>query len=290
MIFRDLVVIGCKSAIADKACSCDFLIQLASHLALDPSDNVEVNDINGVVSVHLLFLVDGLRISGSLQEAEDLLFLGVAFEVTSRSRLLAGKICELGLNTGERKVMSAVQEYRYPAGVSLDPFRRSIQGLILREEHIGITETVSLVSGALGRAGHACGINDHAMHKLAVLDHLGYGFFVRACLLSCGMNQTHVNRSCAGINAIGSAIECVVFHIGSSFGFFFVFISFIVCTSAFSCHGNQRVKSLFLLIGHGVYDITDCLFFLFSISHGLFLLFLFISMAKLNGLTGINLS
>ena len=128
------------------------------------------------------------------------------------------------------------------------------------------------------------------MCKLAILDHLSYGFFVRTYLLSCGMNQVHINRNCTGINAVGSAIECVVFHIGSSFGIFFFIVFIVFFTSAFSGHSDQRIESFFLLIGHGVNDLSDGLFFLFSISHGLFLLFLFISVAKLNGLTGIDFS
>ena len=271
VILRDLVVIRCKSAVADKTCSRDFLVQLASHLALDPSDNVEVNNVDRVISVHLLFLVDGLRVSSSLQKAEDLFFLRVALQVTSSSGLLAGKICELGLDAGERKVMSAVQKYGYPASVSLDPFRRSVQGLILREEHIRITEAICLICGCLGRAGHAVHRNRHCVGKLTVLNHLINGFFVRAYLLSCGMNQAHVNRNRTGINAVGSAIECVVFHIGSSFGIFFVFIVVFV-TSTFSSHADQRIESFLLLICHGVYDLTDGLFFLFSISHEFFLL------------------
>ena len=185
--------------------------------------------------------------------------------------------------------MSTVQEYGYPAGVSLDPFRRSVEGLILREEHIGITEAIGLVCCSLGRAGHAIHRNCHCVRELTVFDHLGYGLFVRADLLSCGMNESHVNRNRTGINAVGSAIECVMFHIGSSFGIFFI-VFVVFCTSAFSGHSDQRIKSFLLLICHSVNDLSDGLFFLFSISHGFFLLWFFICMAKLDGLTGIDFS
>ena len=102
VLFVNLVLSIGKAAVADEDGSSQLLVQHHAHLVLHEHDDVEVGDVDDVVTVELLQLVDGLRVGLALQD-DDLLFdlLG-ALDVTFCTGLVAGDVGRDGLDSRER--------------------------------------------------------------------------------------------------------------------------------------------------------------------------------------------
>ena len=299
MIFGNLVIGRAETTIADKCCTSDFLVKLASHLALDPCDDVEICDVGHIVTIQLLFLINSLRIGSSLQQREDLLFLEVTLHVASSAGFVLGEVSEHRFDPAERCVVSAVENDIDPIGISLDPFRLSAQCLILREEHVRIAESVSLICCGLGRTSHARCRNraGKSVYKCAIADHVLDCFFKRSAALCILQNTLHIGVAQELCCGTGLSVKYVVLHIIISFviAVFHLFVVLIFVRAALSvldCHADHGINRSLLLFCEGVEYFFDCLVVasagLFICHFDVFLLFRFFSVIQFKLFTGVD--
>ena len=159
MLLLDLVRVIRISTITDKDCTSLLLGHHDFHLTLNPCNNIEILDIKDVITIQLLHLVDGLRIGCSLQECEYLSLLLGTLDVSLCSCFIFCDVSIHALNTLERNTSYAIKNDISPAGISLNELRNSVEIVILREEHIHISNSIVLVNSSLGRSSHTSKIN-----------------------------------------------------------------------------------------------------------------------------------
>ena len=133
VLLINLVVAGSQTTVTDQDRTSDFLVEHHSHLRLKPCNYVEICNIDNIVTIHLLFLINGRRSRGSLKQAEYLFFLKLSFDVSFSSCLIFCNVSKHRLNATEWGVMSLTHNLLNPAHVSLDKFRRSIKALHIRQ-------------------------------------------------------------------------------------------------------------------------------------------------------------
>src|SRR5688572_13382731 len=123
LVLVDLVRIVNSTTIAEERRTGDFLTQHEVHLRLDPGDQVEVLDINDVVTVELLLLVDGLRERLTSRDLEELFLLEAALDITPSSSLLERQIRCAGLDSTGRPLRRCAEEWFHPLHPTGDPRR-----------------------------------------------------------------------------------------------------------------------------------------------------------------------
>ena len=246
MIFRDLVVVGGKTTVANQDCTSDFLVQHHAHFALDPSDYIEIGNINLIVAIDLLLLVNGLRAGGTLEQGEYFFLLHVALDVTLRTRFVFCDVGECGTNAAKRCVANAAHNLGDPVSVALDPLRGVVQFMIFREQPFNAINTIvfSMSQEAISKGSHA----------LCVIEN---GHFL-------GMGK--------GRSFVTCAVKYVILHI-KSFSFiivvlYFFFVFVVVGVISIRRLTDEKIQNLFLIFVHRVDDIFNCLF-----CHFFFLLF-----------------
>jgi hypothetical protein len=70
-----LSCIGNIAAVTDQDGTRELLVEHEAHLSLEPNHNVEVGDVDDVVTIELLLLVDRARSRDTLRDAEPLFLL-----------------------------------------------------------------------------------------------------------------------------------------------------------------------------------------------------------------------
>ena len=216
VVFRNLIVVGTLTAITDQAGAGDFLVKLATHLALDPGDDIEVGDVDDIVAVELLFLINSLRIGRALQQREDLLLFKVALNVTLGTGGILGQIRKLALDAAERSTVNIGEELGNPVCRAADPLRRIIQVAKFGEQHLHIIQAILAVAGSILHAGAIIGrVNPGAIvsvHQNAAL-HVGLNSLTEgAHAFGVGKDLLHVvvGQVAAGLVV---AFEYIVSHI-----------------------------------------------------------------------------
>ena len=282
MRFRNLVRRSSGSAITKKCSTSDFFVQHDSHLAFDPGNHIEISDVNNVIAIHFLFLVYSLRVSRSLDQAEELLFLEVAFNVTQSTSIIFCDVSHQSFDPGKRSMLNGCHKVINPVSISLNPLRSRIQALVFRKQHIRIIHAILIYifSCRCCASRHTVVIRScYGMSKYTVFCVLANSFFQRSNSLSIIKDRLHV--SMAQVFPVVFYFECVMFH-------FFVLLVFIVIIFCDGC--DQCIYSGLLFFGKSIkdifYSLSLFLLFFFYFFLRLFLLFchvfllLFFSMDK----------
>ncbi len=125
----NLVVRRDRATIAEQNRASELFLQLDLHLGLDPTDNIEISDVEDVVTVKLLLLVDGLRSGLPTDQLEDLFLLQLALLVTTSPRIVTGDVSEGGTNLGERGVLGITNDGLNLRLLLLNELRRVLTSL-----------------------------------------------------------------------------------------------------------------------------------------------------------------
>ena len=210
VLLRDVIIRRSKSTITNKDSSCDFLIKHDSHLTTDPRNNVEICDINDIITIKLLLLIDGLWSSCSLQECEYFLSLSITLNITLSSCLISCDVSEYRLNSAKRCVLCSVHYNGNPICGSLDPIRGIVEGLCLGEQETRIIYTIILyICGILNSRVSIC------MSKLAhgIVERFLKSSSARLSFADDMLNIA-VAKNCAGIHC---GIKYICLHVIFSF-------------------------------------------------------------------------
>ena len=111
----------------------DLLVQHNTHLALHPCNNVQIGDVDNVVTIDLLQLVNSLRSGGTREQREDLLDLLVALLVTTSTSLILGNVCRDRLDASKRSLTETAPNLIDPGHLTRDKL-----GILTNELGLGI--------------------------------------------------------------------------------------------------------------------------------------------------------
>ena len=268
MILFNLVVIRGQTAIANQDCTSSLLTEHHLHLSLDPSNYIEICDVINVVLIHLLLLVDGLRISSSLKQREYLFLLQIALDVTFCTSLILGNVSEDRLNTAERSMMSSSHNLIDPIRISLDEVRSSVDNLCIREQELRIVKAIRLRTRCYS---HSLSRNI-SMSQCSALSALIYSSLKRTHLLCIREDLLHVIVRQYILR--GCSLKYIVLHfvtLLTGIVIVFVLTVFVICLVCVRLLTRQFVLSVFsylscddcyyllLLIGHRLVNFTDSL-------------------------------
>ena len=145
----NLVIRRRKTTIANKVRTSKLLVEHHTHLVLQPSDNIEIGNVNNVISIHLLLLVNGRRSGCTLKQREYLFLLKLTFNVTLRSSFVLGEIRKHRLDARERSVVNRAHNRLNPAHLTVNELGRCVKILSLGEQPINPLNTIS--AGLFGR-------------------------------------------------------------------------------------------------------------------------------------------
>ena len=221
-----MILIRCKTSVANENSTGNFLVEHDSHLRLNPNYNIKVCDIENIVPIKLLLLIDGLWIGSSLQKAEYLFLLKLTGNVSSSPSFISCNISKHTLNTSIRYVLCSVHHCSDPLSLSFNELRRICDSFGIREQHINVTDTVLHI--------HSTGLNSAVLKLICVCS--------TPCidrLLKCSITLHTLHNSVNIIvlkhimvvidfRGITLLVKCVEWHIVSSFVILFeVFILII---------------------------------------------------------------
>src|SRR4029077_1182563 len=100
----DLVVIGNIATVTDQNSTSKLLVEHEAHLGLEPNHNIEVGDVNDIVTIELLLLVNRARSCNTLRDAEPLFLFQRSLYVALCPRVVEGDVSDDGLDTREGRV------------------------------------------------------------------------------------------------------------------------------------------------------------------------------------------
>ena len=243
VLLVDLVLIGDVTAVANEDGSSELLIQHRPHLTLEPGDDIEVDDVEHVITIQLLLLVDRGRGGDSLGDGEELLLLQGTGDVTLRTSLGLGDVGERRLHTGEGALASAVQDASDP----LHPPRQELGGGAVDELRIG--EQLIDVGDAVCQSVALHSVLQRSQLRRVGDDALDVGVreddllgLLSVVLLLEDVATRHVFTFLVGVGVLGFVVG-IVFCSGE-------------------CLSEHVMEYLLLLLGHGVVDVLDRLAFL----------------------------
>jgi hypothetical protein len=239
----DLVGIVDLAAVADEDRAGQLLLEHEPHLALHPSDDVEVGDVEDVVPVELLLLVDRGRAGGPLRDAEPLLLLHRALDVALGPGLLVGDVGPEVLDPRERGLLGAVDDAPDPLGPALVEVRRGLRRPGIREEDLDVVDAVlqRVVLHGLLEGPEALGLGEDALHRVVREDVL---LPVGGVLLVLLLEEVAAHRP-------GSFLLVVVGRVRFGSGMLGLVLR------AFQRRAHHVVDDVLLLFRHAVIDGLD---------------------------------
>ncbi len=253
----DVVGVVDLAAVAQQDRGRDLLRQHEPHLALEPGDDVKVDDVQDVVPVHHLLLVDGGGGGGPLDQREVLLLLHVAGDVALGASLVLGDVRDDGPDPGERALPGRVEHVLDPRHVPAEEVRGVVQQLRVREQRVDALQTVSddvlLQRDLHGTAplGSLVEVPQVLLAELVVLDHGA----ARRVLLGLLEHVRHGAGSflvVEGAVALGVGVRVVLVVL-------FVLVRVLSGTVGRLGSGDADhvVDDVLLLVGQGVVHVHD---------------------------------
>ena len=238
----DFVVGRCQTAVADKECPRQFLVEFAAHFGLNPRNDIEIGDIDNVVAIDGLFLIHGRRVGRTLKQREYLVDFLFAFRVTFCSCFVCRNIRESGFDARERRTMYRSHNLSYPRLVSVDHYGGRRYVFIVGEQILDFLYSV-LQRRFLQTAVSLPIVDD--FHLLGMTKYIAAG------------NSFVV-------------FEHVVFHVVFVS---LIFIVFFVGFVFFQCLPDERIHYIFLFFGHRIDNLLNGLTFLLIFHFGFFSFF-----------------
>ena len=144
MSLIDLICIAFLTAITDQDCLCDLLVQQHTHGIVLVANNIEIGDIDNVITMQCILDVDRLRIGCSAHQldvcAEGLL---IALLVSQCIQILSSYVCLTSTDTADRALAGLLHNSSNPAHVSGKLLRCSrVYVLVLRKQSLDLVDTV----------------------------------------------------------------------------------------------------------------------------------------------------
>src|SRR4029079_8704049 len=141
-ILEDLVGIRNSAAIAEKNRTSELLIEHQPHLALHPGDDVEVRDVENIVTVELLLLVDGLRAGFTTSGTVELFLLLFTRDVTLRTSIVVREIRPVRLDAAEGALTRSRENRVHPLLTTSVELRSRGKCLGLGKERVDLIDAV----------------------------------------------------------------------------------------------------------------------------------------------------
>ena len=266
----NLLLIAGFSAIADHDCGSKLLIQSHTHYTILIIDNIEIGDINYIVSLELVLNINSLRICRTIQKgqiSDKALFLSLL--VALCSDISASSICLAGANTANGALMCLTENAVDPGLVSGNKFRcTGLHILILREQSLDAINSVLQSVAALFSE------DTHRGSEAAYIVGL------------CKCND--VLLICVGEYVLVFLfVKYIVLHAISSF-----IIGVIAIFVIFNSRSDYCVYSILLLFVESFKDfgnrLSFLLFFVFVVLHFFVSILFFICMVENNIFSGVD--
>ena len=140
--FVDLVIRRRRTAIANEESASQFLVKHHAHLALQPANDIEIGNINDIVTIELLLLVDGRRIGRALKHSNHFVYLNITLNVTLSAGFVSRNISIGALDSAERSMVDTIHNNVHPAHIPLVEFGLSGKRLIVGEQHFDIVDAM----------------------------------------------------------------------------------------------------------------------------------------------------
>ena len=142
MILIDLVGIVRLTTVANKDRTSNFLVKHDTHFGLQPSNDIQIGDVDNIIAIKLLLLVDGRRSGHSLQQLDDLILLHAALDVTLGASLVSSDVGNYRLDARKWRMLGLAQNIRNPLHPTRDHLGAVGNGLRIREEELDIIDAV----------------------------------------------------------------------------------------------------------------------------------------------------
>src|SRR5688572_6925757 len=143
MLLVDLVFVVSIATVTDQSCTSDFLFEHEAHLGLEPSNEIELINVENIITIELLLLVNGLRGRDTPRNLEELLLLQSSLDVTLGTSLFEREVRPVSLDPSKRALANRAQEWSDPLGVALVPFGScTVDGDRIREQRLDVGDTM----------------------------------------------------------------------------------------------------------------------------------------------------
>src|SRR4029077_9480761 len=103
-----MILIRGISTISDKNRASKLFVQHEPHLTLKPGHDIEVRNVENIVTIQTLLLVDRGWRGDPLGRTDEFFLLQIALDVTLRTRFLEGQIRDQRLDASERRLPCAI--------------------------------------------------------------------------------------------------------------------------------------------------------------------------------------
>ena len=263
MILRDLISIGVLAAIANKSRQSDVLFKIALHDVSLICNNVEVGDVNNIITMNSITTVYGLGIGGAHKHlyVSGNGLLRFAILIALCANLFSTSINLLSANTRNGALMSLSQNLVNPTSITLDQLRCARMNILkVREQTIDVVESMrQSILMIISKCFHGA-LQSHT-RCLSHSDDL--------LLVSMRQDIHRLNSIAVKYVSIHSFISSFrVFDILIFFLFiFFLFIFGIVrligiirYAGILKSLANQSINNSLLLLSKGIKYILYCLF------------------------------
>ena len=268
MIFVDLIGIGIFTTITNESSQSNILFEVTRHDVSLIANDIEIGDIDHVITMELVTAINGLRISSTHKDLnisrDGLLVLTIL--VTLSTDVLRASIDLLSTDAGDRALMCLSQNLINPTAITLEQFRSTRMNiLVIREEIINAINTMSksilvILSEHLDSRLQAAGI---VLSKLDDLFLISMRENIRILVFATIKNIS--------VHSIISSFR--VFH---SF-LFIVHIVIVRFISIFQSLTDKSINNSLLLLSEGIENVLNGLFLL-----RLFFLFFFLGFHRLS--------
>ena len=231
MLLLNLVIAAGVTAVTNQDSACQFLVQLTAHLVLDPCNNIEIGNVQNIVTVQFLLLINGLGVSGTFCQGNNLFCLLLTLGIASCTCFFRSNVSKTGLYTAKRQVLNTVHNLANPGLVAVNKFGRVVQFLVFWEQSINpVNPIICLVAQKV--------LASFFQGQSAFLGSIKNGFNVAVGQYIFMLGTTLVKN--------------IFFHIAI---LLIIVFRFIVIFCSIYCYRNRSIGNLLLAVRHAVKHI-----------------------------------
>ena len=244
VIFLDLIGVSIFTTVADQDSLSQSLIHGMTHNLPLVSNNIEISDIENVITIDLVLDVDGLSIMSTTKQLDllHLLLVVALLLITHGLQLSLASISTTGSNTTIRRLMNTVDNTGHPSVIRIENLRlHRIDVLILRKEHVHRLSIESIMLQLI------LVLVDHTS-LLKAADTRGLGELDN--LVEIGVGQDVLV-----LHAI--SVKNIMLHFISSLRMFNFIVVIVIAIHNVS---NHRIDGFLLFVSKRVKNIADSFF------------------------------
>ena len=278
LVFCDLSISADITTVTDHDSSGEFFIQVHAVDVVEILHDIEILNVDDVITINLALNVDSLGISRSVDQLEVADFaLQGAFRITFGAQLF--NVTEIGLtgtNTRDRALVNLLQNLLDPALISREHFRCARTNILV------VREQLADVLNAMRQNTVRILFSKQIHCMLQATDSAGLGHVNNFGLIGVRENVRLILPIIVKDIMLHSVVLLVVIGF---FGFF----------AGSDTFGNQRKQNILLFLRHRIQDVLHgffivflilfrriCLFFISMLQFSIFGILIAIGMGKLN--------